>query len=181
MLSSPKPKRLNSKAKGGAFEARVAKMLSAALPLNFIKSPGSGARVGGQNFATVGKMMGEEALKLFTADVVPVNESQVGKRFKFSIECKCYANQDTFAQLMAGGANLFKWFDESVVDSAKVGRLPMLIFKWNATKIFVATQAGMMPVEPVLTMSSKHHHAGKMPLDLHFLEDLLEHPDLWTE
>lgn len=127
------------KSKGNGFEATIAKKLSAALPINFIRSPGSGARIGGKNFATIGSMMGAEALKLFNADVVPVNETTVGLRFKHSIETKCYATSDSFSSLVAGTSNVGKWFEESVVDSLKIGRHPLLIMKWNHTSIFIAS------------------------------------------
>ena len=53
------------KAKGSGFENTVAKLLTKHLaPLNFIRTQGSGARVGGKNFDTLGKMFGEDALKL---------------------------------------------------------------------------------------------------------------------
>ena len=65
------------KRKGSGFEGQIAKKLSAALaPLNFIRSPGSGARVGGKNFEKFGQMFGEEALSIFVADVVPINEKK---------------------------------------------------------------------------------------------------------
>jgi len=89
------------KAKGNGFEGTVAKKLSAALPINFIRSPGSGARIGGKNFATVGALMGEEVMKLFNADVVPINEKEAGYTFRYSIECKFYATQDHFTSLVA--------------------------------------------------------------------------------
>jgi hypothetical protein len=163
------------KAKGGAFEARIAKALSAALPLNFIKSPGSGARIGGKNFATIGKLMGEEAMKLFNADVVPVNESATGIHFRFSVECKCYATPDNFVSLVSGTANVFKWFGESVVDSAKIERLPILIFKWNATKVFVAVRHDTFTgVEPKLHLSN-----STSDLDIYEFDELLKLPDLW--
>jgi len=61
-----KKRRVNSKSKGNGFEGTIAKKLSAALaPLNFIRTPGSGARVGGKNFETIGKLFGEDALKIF--------------------------------------------------------------------------------------------------------------------
>ena len=75
------------KAKGSGFESTIAKLLTKHLaPLNFIRTQGSGARVGGKNFDTLGKMFGEDALKLFVGDVVPVNERDTGLRFNFSIE-----------------------------------------------------------------------------------------------
>lgn len=176
-----KPKRKmrpgGGKAKGSSFEAKVAKMLSAALPINFIKSPGSGARIGGKNFATIGAMMGEEAMKLFNADVVPVNESAVGVKFRFSVECKSYAVADNFTSLVSGTANVFKWFEESVVDSAKIDREPILIMKWNHTPIFAVVLANTMNglARPALTIQRATQH-----LDVYEFEELLKFPDLWV-
>lgn len=166
------------KAKGGAFEAKVAKMLSTALPINFIKSPGSGARIGGKNFATVGAMMGIDTQKLFNADVVPVNETAEGYRFHYSIECKSYATADNFTSLVSGSANVFKWFKESIVDSEKIERDPILIFKWNHTPIFAAVRSkSVEKVPPKLVISSSENC---MCLDIYELEDLLKHPSFWV-
>ena len=142
-MVEPKPKRKmrpgGGKAKGNGFEGQIAKKLSTALaPLNFIRSPGSGARVGGKNFAKFGEMFGEEALAIFVADVVPINEKKEGVKFLHSIECKFYKTPDTFTQLASGSANLYSWFQESVVDAEKTGKNPILIFKWNNTPIFAA-------------------------------------------
>jgi len=80
-MTEQKPKRKmrpgGGKAKGSSFEAKVAKALSAALPINFIKSPGSGARIGGKNFATIGAMMGEETMKLF----MPMSSQLMSRRW----------------------------------------------------------------------------------------------------
>lgn len=162
------------KSKGNGFEATIAKKLSAALPINFIRSPGSGARIGGKNFATIGSMMGAEALKLFNADVVPVNETAAGCTFKFSVECKSYATADNFTSLASGTANVFKWFEESVIDAAKVDRRPILIFKWNRTPIFVAVDANDMTVPPLLQVVKGRH------LAIYELDELLKHPDFWV-
>lgn len=138
IIEKPK-RRKNSKGKGNGFEGLTAKKLSAALaPLNFIRSPGSGARVGGKNFEKFGAMFGEEALALFTADVVPINEKKENLEFLHSVECKSYKTPDGFTSLVAGSANVFKWFEESVVDALKTNKNPILIFKWNNTPIFVA-------------------------------------------
>lgn len=127
------------KAKGSNFESQVAKKLSTALsPLKFIRTQGSGARVGGKNFEALGQMFGEDALKLFVGDVVPVNEKEAGVVFKHSIECKFYKTPDSFTSLVSGTANVFKWMQESIDDAVKVNRNPLLIFKWNQTPIFVA-------------------------------------------
>ena len=167
------------KAKGNGFESTIAKKLSAALPINFIRSPGSGARVGGKNMATIGAMMGAEALALFNADVVPVNENLAGFRFHYSIECKSYAIADNFTSLVSGSANVFKWFEESVVDSAKIGREPVLIFKWNRSPVFVAVLARTMQgkVAPALTLNRPQ---GFVDLDIYEFDKLIQHADFWV-
>ncbi len=176
------------KAKGNGFEGTVAKTLSKALaPLNFIRTPGSGARVGGKNFETIGKMFGEDALKIFVGDVVPVNERQESVRFKHSIECKFYATQDPFTALVSNTANIFKWFQEAVDDSAKVDKSPMLIFKWNHTPIFVAidtcdskadytilTDRNIKPRVSLLTYGD----SGRS-IDIYYLDDLLPVQEFW--
>lgn len=165
------------KSKGNAFEGKVAKMLSTALaPLKFIRTPGSGARVGGKNFETLGQMFGDEALKLFTADVVPVNEKEAGVVFLHSIECKFYKTPDTFGHLMSGTANLFKWMQESITDAEKTNRIPLLIMKWNNTPIYVAGLSDNSNVVPALTIQG---HG--MSIDLFLFEQLLAVPDFWIK
>lgn len=167
------------KSKGNGFEGTIAKKLSAALPINFIRSPGSGARVGGKNMATIGVMMSEEALKLFNADVVPVNERTEGYRFHFSVECKSYAIADNFTSLVSGSANVFKWFEESVVDSAKIGREPVLVFKWNRSPIFVAVLARTMEgtAQPALSL---HRGQDFNDLDIYEFDELIKFPEFWV-
>jgi hypothetical protein len=167
------------KAKGNNFEGQVAKKLTAALaPLTFIRSPGSGARVGGKNFATFGKMFGEDAMKLFVGDVVPTNERDTNLSFLWSIECKSYAKSDSFETMVAGNSNVFKWFEESVIDAAKTGKEPILIFKWNHTPIYAATTvitAGCIPVKPRLTLDQ-----GERSLAIFYFDDLISDPSFWA-
>lgn len=192
-LKKRKMKPGGGKAKGNGFEGTIAKKLGAALqPLNFIRTPGSGARVGGKNFATIGAMFGEDALKIFVGDVVPVNERQEGLTFRHSIECKAYATPDNFTSLASGTANVFKWFEESVTDAAKIGKNPLLIFKWNHTPIFVALDMGLTGkllhsefclelaranMKPLLTMLT--HGETPRALDIFYLDDLLKVPGFW--
>lgn len=180
-----KKKPINSKGKGNGFEGTVAKKLTAALqPLNFMRTPGSGARVGGKNFATIGAMFGEDALKIFVGDVVPLNERQEGLTFRHSIECKFYATPDGFTSLASGTANLYKWFEEAVVDAAKVNKNPMLIFKWNHTPIYVAVDTfkdeSLGKSTPLFTILTYGDNGGKArALDIWLLDDLLKIPAFW--
>lgn len=165
------------KAKGSGFEGQLAKKLSAALaPLNFIRTQGSGARVGGKNFQTIGAMFGEDALKLFVGDVVPVNEKDTGLTFKYSVEAKFYKTPDNFTSLVSGTANVYGWFEESVTDAVKINKIPMLVFKWNRTPIFVIIEKtnDVLPVAPKFELVQNRH------LQVFLLDDLLEHPSFWT-
>jgi hypothetical protein len=163
------------KAKGNGFENTVAKKLSAALdPLKFIRTQGSGARVGGQNFETLGKMFGEDALKLFVGDVVPVNEKEAGVTFNFSVECKSYKSSDSFETMVAGNANIFKWMQESIDDAVKIAKIPLLIFKWNHTPIYVAGLREHMKQTPRLSLSQ-----NERTIDIFYLDDLLETKHFW--
>lgn len=166
------------KAKGNGFEGTIAKKLTAACaPLTFIRSPGSGARVGGKNFETFGKMFGADAMKLFVGDVVPTNEKDTGNTFYWSVECKSYAKSDSFETMVAGNANIFKWFEESVVDAAKTFKMPILIFKWNHTPIYVAVNSAktaLWPVKERMTLTQ-----DMRSLDIFYLDDLLQVPDFW--
>lgn len=164
------------KSKGNNFEGQVAKKLSAALdPLNFMRTPGSGARVGGKNFATIGQMFGEDALKLFVGDVVPLNEKDTGLTFKYSVECKTYKEPDGWVTLVAGNANIFKWMQESIDDAVKIEKLPMIVFKWNRTPIFVGVTSPITGHTPALTLNQKG-----MTIDVYYLDDLLKDKSVWV-
>lgn len=166
-------KRVNSKAKGNSFELTVSKLLSSALnPLSFTRSPGSGARVGGKNFQTFGKMFGEDSLKIFVGDIVCLNERDTGLNFKFSIETKFYKTPDSFTSLFNNKANIFKWFEESCVDAIKINKEPMLIFKWNNTPIFVAVENNYS-LTPNLIIENNRK------LSIFVLADLLKVNDFW--
>lgn len=170
------------KAKGNGFESQIAKKLTKALdPLTFIRTPGSGARLGGKNFETFSKMFGEEATKLFTGDVAVTNEKDVGLNFRFSIECKSYKTPDGFTSMVNGTANVFKWMDESVVDAQKINKTPLLVFKWNHTPVFVAmlesdNAGGWGRVDPKLTIQKEDGPA----IDVFLLDDLLSNKAFWV-
>lgn len=174
------------KSKGNGFEGQIAKKLSVALaPLNFIRSPGSGARVGGKNFEKFGEMFGEDALKIFVADVVPINEKKEGLNFLHSIECKFYKTPDTFTQLVAGTANVFKWFEESVEDAKKTNKNPILIFKWNNTPIFVAVNKNHERCPPDLQVKDAPFAMvdvnRKRSLSIFILDEIINDTTIWYE
>lgn len=185
-----KPKRTmkpgGGKAKGSGFESNVAKKLSTALsPLKFIRTQGSGARVGGKNFETLGQMFGEEALKLFVGDVVPVNEKESGVIWKHSVECKFYKTQDPFTSLVSGTANLFKWMEESITDAVKISKVPLLVFKWNNTPIFVGILKPDLEkinsTSETLLVPNVSISNNKLDIEIFYFDDLLECSSFWVD
>ena len=176
MTEEIKPKkRVNSKSKGSGNEGAIAKLLSASLaPLNFVRSPGSGARVGGQNFEKFGKMFGVDALKIFVGDVVCLNERDHGLEFKFSVEAKFYKTSDNFSSLFTGKANVYKWFEESVVDAVKTDKHPILICKWNNTPQFAVLGKDIEIPAGINTIVLING------IQVCYLADLLQHRDFWV-
>lgn len=179
------------KSKGNNFEGQIAKKLSAGLaPLNFIRSPGSGARVGGKNFQKFGDLFGDDALSIFVADVVPINEKKEGIKFRHSVECKAYKTPDSFTQLAAGTANIFKWFEESVEDAKKTDKNPLLIFKWNNTPVFVAVDlthdnCEIKPSIParICISYAPDEASGSLvkSLWLYYFDDLIKDSSFWVD
>lgn len=169
------------KAKGNLFEGQVAKKLSSFLsPLTFIRTPGSGARVGGRNFEAFGKLFGEEALKIFVGDVVPTNEKESSCIFNYSVECKSYKTSDSFETLVQGNSNVFRWMQESITDAQKVDKFPLLIFKWNRTPIYVGILKKdldlICKIEPKLVISQ-----NGLSICIFHLDDLCSQKEFWIK
>lgn len=132
-----KKKPINSKAKGKGFEGEIAKQLSTTFkPYEFKRVLHSGAILGGKNVASLGKYS-EAIANLFIGDVVCINDADQEKDFRFSIECKFYKTPETMDNFLGVvNSNLPKWYEEAVVDAAKVKKDPLLIVKWNRSSIY---------------------------------------------
>lgn len=162
--AKPKKKRVNSKAKGSGFEGHVGKVLAETLPpLKFRRSQSSGAILGGRNQKFM-ENYSEDAKVLFVGDVVPTNESDVfrehGWKFKYALECKFYKNCDTLDHLF-NNTRIKGWFKQALEDSAKISKEPLLIFKFNHTDIFCATDMSQSNVLPSTLSKSMTLDFGK--------------------
>lgn len=140
-VKKPRKKAVNGKAKGGAFELKVSKILCEELaPLKFKKSQMSGAIVGGMNAKTAGDYS-KLTLALFTGDVVPTNECVDGNpRFKFVVECKFYKDAERMEALFET-SHIYSWLEEAKTDAKKVDKIGILVFKFNNTSIYAAVDA----------------------------------------
>ncbi|MEM2159571.1 MAG: hypothetical protein QXN55_01300 [Candidatus Nitrosotenuis sp.] len=173
-MSEEIKKRKNSKAKGNGFESRVAKTLAEHLvPLKFIRTQSSGARVGGKNFGTTGHLFNQQALSLFVGDVVATNDGEDGHWFRFVVECKFYKEPDTLDQLLTRKAKVFGWLDEVDADKVKVGKDGIVIMKFNGKDPLIAVRPEIeLPFKNYLTIGDTK---------IAYLKDALAHPEFWLK
>lgn len=173
---TPKKKRVNSKSKGNGFESKISKILAEALaPMKFARTPGSGARLGGQNFAAFGAMFSQVAMNMFVGDVVSINEQDCEKNFRFTVECKAYKDPDKLENLLHGNSNIYGWMEEVLVDCEKVNKEGIVIFKWNNTPIYTAVTKDVILPEGVKRIILTNG------IQVSHLEELLAHKDFWLK
>lgn len=165
-----KKKRVNSKAKGNAGELAIAKALTEALhPFVFKRIQSSGAILGGQNavnldhYTPAGKCA-------FVGDVFCSNDEF--NQFRFCIESKSYKDVDSLEHLFSS-SNIYKWLIEVDIDSVKLDKDGIVLFKFNRTPYYAAVRPSIELPQGVqfitLTDGSKVCH----------MNDLLPHRDFW--
>ncbi len=136
-MSTEKRKRIDSKNKGKSFENEIAKQLSKSFyPFQFKRVLHSGAILGGKNVKNISNYS-EILANLFIGDVVCTNDSETNEIFRFNVECKFYKTPETLDNFLGEtNSNLPKWYEESIVDSQKVNKDPILIVKWNRSSVY---------------------------------------------
>ena len=124
-----KKKRVNSKAKGGAFERQIAKMLNEQFETKeFNRTPGSGA------FATTHEL--PEHITVAGDLITPLN-------FKFCIECKKGYNDQTIFSLLDYNSKIWQFIEQCEKDAKKMNKVPMIIYKQDRKDILVITYKDM--------------------------------------
>lgn len=168
-------KRINSKNKGSGFEGTVAKKLSAVFaPLKFARTPGSGARIGGKNFGSIGQFFSDAVKSVFVGDIVCMNEDDHKVKFTKVIECKFYRDAEKLEVLLNGKSNIYKWLTEVLIDAEKVeGKTGILIFKWNQTPVYCAVAAETVLPDSINKITIQQN------IQICHLDDLLKFTDFW--
>lgn len=124
---------INSKRKGNHFEYTVYKMLNEKWGEDlFQRSMGSGNVYGGGN-RSKSNGVDQFVKEFFTGDVVPRKDFG----FRFSIECKSYADTGIFWELFNDASNLHGFMSQAEGDAKSIGKTPMLITKYNNHKPIV--------------------------------------------
>ena len=110
---------VDSRAKGARAEADIVKKLSDYTGLNFKRIPMSGA------------LDASHGLK---GDVYIPNSLNI-----FCIEVKHYKDDHYTSKLLTDKKpQLIEWWEQTIREAAQISRKPLLIFKFDRSKIFVA-------------------------------------------
>jgi len=124
-----KKKRVNSKAKGGAFERKIANLLNEQFETKeFNRTPGSGA------FATTHLL--PDHITVAGDMITPLN-------FKFCIECKKGYNNQTIYSLLDYNSKIWEFIKQCEKDAKKMKKVPMIIYKQDRKDILVITYKDM--------------------------------------
>ena len=120
-LKSGKPKRVNSRNKGNAFERKICKILHERFETKeFNRSPGSGA------YATTHAL--PEEYKIHGDIITPIN-------FKFCIECKKGYNGIKISDIFNKKSKLWEFIEQSEKDSKNSKKESLIIFQQDRQNI----------------------------------------------
>lgn len=110
---------VDSRAKGARGETQVRDLLRIKTNLGWERTPGSGA------------LDKKHGLK---GDLYIPNSSNV-----FCVEVKNYAEDHLTSEILTSKApQIVDWWEQTIRESKEVSKKPLLIFKFNRSKIFVA-------------------------------------------
>jgi len=124
-----KKKRVNSKAKGGAFERKIANLLNEQFETKeFNRTPGSGA------FATTHQL---------PSHITVAGDLITPKKFKFCIECKKGYNDQTIYSLLDYNSKIWEFIKQCEKDAKKMKKVPMIIYKQDRRNTLVITYKDM--------------------------------------
>jgi len=112
---------VDPRAKGARGETQIRDALKAATGLKWERTPGSGALDPKHNLK---------------GDLYIVNCDNV-----YCVECKNYEEDHLTSKILtAKDPQLLEWWKQAVRQADQVGKKPLLVFKFNRSKLFVAFQ-----------------------------------------
>ena len=122
-----------SKNKGNSWERAVAKFLSDLYSEQFLRTPGSGAFIGGLNSFRK-QTLGESQIKNFKGDIIAPETWK-----KFNCEAKSYADFPFHQLYQTSVPILEKWIGQ-MFEVADEGDFNVIIMKFNRKGSYVAIQ-----------------------------------------
>ena len=127
-----------SKIKGSSFEREVAKELSDLYNESFVRTPSSGAYVGGSNVVRK-SFLSEGQVQSFRGDIIPPDDWKY-----FNVECKSYADFPFHQFLYQGNIRLLDEWIEQILEVAEEKDLNLLIFKFNRKGKYIGFQKHLL-------------------------------------
>ena len=162
-------KRVNSKAKGGAFERKVANMLNEQFNTKeFNRTPGSGA------FATTHQHLPEH--------ITVAGDLITPKNFKFCIECKKGYNDQTIYSLLDYNSKIWQFIEQCEKDAKKLNKVPMVIYKQDRKDILVITYKDMFStmIPSITIFKDNIETLGCKTYNIYKLKDIIDdHLEKW--
>ena len=140
-----------SKNKGNAWEREVANYLGKIYDLSFVRTPGSGAYVGGKNVVRKDTLDASQQ-KGFKGDIIPPETWS-----HFNAEAKSYADFP-FHQLFSGNVKQLEGWIEQCMDVADPGDFNILFIKLTRKGKYVAVQND--PSNTKLIFSKSFHYGS---------------------
>lgn len=129
-----------SKTKGSSFEREVAKDLSELYEDSFVRTPSSGAYVGGTNVIRK-ERLSEGQIQSFRGDIIPPDDWKY-----FNVECKSYADFPFHQLLYQGDVRLLDEWIEQILDVAEDNDLNLLILKFNRKGKYIGFQERLLNI-----------------------------------
>ena len=126
-----------SKTKGSSFEREIAKELSDLYSESFIRTPSSGAYVGGSNVARK-DFLSEGQVQSFRGDIIPPDDWKY-----FNVECKSYADFPFHQFLYDGEIRLLEEWTAQLLDVSEDKDLNLLILKFNRKGKYIGFQESL--------------------------------------
>ena len=173
-LRSSRKKTKNTKAKGNRGERDCKDILNKRFEgiAVFSRTPMSGAYVGGANREKKDYLT-EAQKEMMTSDIF-CNSS----KFKFSIEHKNYSkDKATIWEFFNEKSDLHSWYEQSERDAKSIGKMPLLIVKYDNHKRIVYVPFDYVKKyfsEKNISLETVFFHRGRL---CYWLEDLLTLPD----
>jgi hypothetical protein len=125
-----------SKAKGSAFEAKIAKLLTESFGKEFRRTPLSGA------------------LDWMKGDLIVIDDTAW---FPWCIEAKHYAEIDWSNLLTAKTSDLHNFWKQTMREAEVMKKRPLLIFRWDRSKDYVAYNDDIQVTDYVEIRSFGNH------------------------
>lgn len=125
-----------SKAKGSAYEAKIATLLTKEFKKEFRRVPLSGA------------------LEWMKGDIVCIKDTAW---FYWCIECKHYKEINWNNLLTAKSTEMYSFWEQAVREAKVMEKEPLLIFRWDRSKDFVAYNDEIVQVDNFIHVKSFGH------------------------